>query len=338
MNWRSIGILSAPLSVSRSISPIFNASPASKVFKLLGIADQFQIKATNLVATATYMQNFNNAMSRGLQDKTPIEFSASPGIWARLGIPSQRVYNPAIALVETQVEFSIDSTERVSELVGLRRLNSNDISPVGRSNRAAFSCIEKYIDVGETQIPYRGRPLFLIELGIDQAPPSEFARFNRAELVGLLIGNADYGSMHTDIVDSIFTKCAELNKKTSEEYLLASKQGLVVIGRSRRIGSTASGSGIFARSCACFELASVCLTILSYYPELREVAPEATDQSLVTVSYLVRNSRAIFNASYSSRELWNRLVEDMSIDALLELVLASNSDARDAINQRRSPD
>lgn len=279
------------------------------------------------------MQYVNKAVSRGLQDKTPIQFRPSAGFQASLGIPKQRLYDPAIALVESQIEFSIDSKMPISELVDLRRLNSNDGSPVGRINKGAFSCIAQYLKSGTMRHSYRGRPLILIEIEDDYGTPSEFARFNRAELVGLLIGNADYDSMHLDIIDDIFSKCAELNKKTSEEYLLASKQGLIVVSRSRHQGTTRGGTGLFARSCACFELASVCLTILSYYPQLRKISPQATDNSLVTVNYLVRNSLAIFNASYSSRELWNRLVSDMSIDALLELVLASNSDARSAVGR-----
>lgn len=333
VEWCNAGVLAASFErvAGEPTIPIYSPETAGRIFKLLGIAPQFQFEATSLRPTATYYQRVNSLVSRQLQDKTPIDVTVPAGGRARLQYPAHRVYGGAIGIVSAHVDIQDLEGFPVASLIELRPLNSDHKSVVGNLTKASFSCLQEYVGRKGVGIRYRGRPLYLLELDDSHDTPSDFVRFNRVELAGLLIGNAAYESMHTDIVTSIFDASAELNKKTSDEYLLASKQGLIVIGRSPRNGRRGS-AGLYARSTACFELATVCLTTLTFYPELRSIDAESADRALVVTNYLVHNSRAIFNASVSSRILWDRLVQDMSIDALFDLVVASNPHAKKALN------
>lgn len=263
MSWRNVGLLSSPLSKTQSVVPFFNEDRSRKIFKLLGIAHQFEIDAIGLSPTSSYFQHFNSELSRDLQDKSAVEFTTPSGADARLNIPSHRVYSSAIGLVESNLEILIPGAFPVPEILKLRALNTNSHSPVGVATKAAFGCLEEYAGGGSNAVRYRGRPLHLLEIDEDQGTPSEFVRFNRVELTGLLIGNTDYPSMHEDIVNGIFDKCAELNKKTSEEYSLASKQGIVVVGRPESQDRRHASRGLFARSCACFNWQQ---SALRYYP------------------------------------------------------------------------
>ena len=330
ISWRSVGLLAE--SESRPPNPsLFNEEPSGRIFRLLGIARQFQFDSHSLRPTASYFQQLNRRVKREIQDKKPLQLKLFDGVDASCSFPAHRVYSPAIGLVDTEITFAVSKSFDLYELFGARSLNTDKNSSVGIVTEEAFKCMSEYMGFVADAARFRGKPLFLIELDKEIGLPVEYIRFNRSELAGLLIGNRDYESMHSDITDNLFAASAELNKKTAETYMLASKQGIVVLGREGDVSRPAAG--LYVRSCACFELATVCLTVLSEYPDLRQFDPESADRALLMVSYLVNHSQAIFNASYSTHELWKRLVADMSIRELMNLVMVSNRDAKDVLSR-----
>ncbi len=331
ISWRNVARLPQHQE-QQGTSHAFNKSQHSKTFKLLGIAEQFQLQAANLTPNSTYFQRINRKVNRSPQDKSYFEVSgdlSSAVTDTRLDIPTSRVYDPGIAVVGNRLTLATSAEGfPVDSLISMRALNK--MGTAAKVTKETYHLIQQFLS-SQTKPEYRARPLHLLELEPTADVPASFVRFNREELVGLLIGNADYGSMHPDIPDHIFDACAELNKKSVHEYLLASKQGLLVIRRNKTDPKSGS-NGLYERACACFELASVIHMLLSDYPQLRQIQPLATDAALRKAQYLVKNSGAIFNASFSTRELWRILVNEMALDALFDLVASSNHDAATALS------
>lgn len=159
----------------------------------------------------------------------------------------------------------------------------------------------------------------------DTAPSQDIPRYradNERQMVGLLIGNEKYREMHDEIVAKVVQKCEDLNLKTTSEWLLVNKQGVVYI-------SPAPSHYMHKRRFAqAMDLAEIGLVFREFldntYPERRRGQEGFLDYIYRIILAWITQPEAIFNISYSNRLLWQLLTSELSLAEKLRLTQAQN--------------
>ena len=159
----------------------------------------------------------------------------------------------------------------------------------------------------------------------DVAPSQDIARYradNERQMVGLLIGNEKYREMSPEIVSRVVQKCKDLNLKTTSDWLIVNKQGVVY-------ASPAPTDYMERRKFAqAMDLAEIGLIFSEFldnvYPERRRGQEGFLDYIYRVILAWIDRPQALFSRSYSNRALWQLLTSELSLAEKLGLIQAQN--------------
>jgi len=159
------------------------------------------------------------------------------------------------------------------------------------------------------------------------APPQDIPAYwasNKRRMVGLLIGNKKYEEMRDEIIARVLQRCEDLNLKTTSEWLLVNKQGVVFISPSENHYDYMHRRR-FAQTMDLAEIGLVFREFLdSTYPERRRGQEGFLDYIYRIILAWIIQPEAIFNISYSNRLLWQLLASELSLSEKLTLTQAQN--------------
>ena len=154
----------------------------------------------------------------------------------------------------------------------------------------------------------------------------EFLQKNRSGIVGALIRNSDYETMDKSIVKDIYSKNAQLNKKSTQRLLLVDKQGILQIRPSEGSLNTVASQDL-QKVHDLAEMALVFAQLLDRAWSFRSGRPDLTDFSLTKVLDWVRTPQAHLSDSVTNLNLWGLLAREFHLEAKAESVADAFSTA-----------
>jgi hypothetical protein len=144
----------------------------------------------------------------------------------------------------------------------------------------------------------------------------DFLKNSRPGIVGALIRNSDYETMHRSIVRDIYKKNTELNKKTTQRLLLVDKQGMFQV---RSVGDAVYAKDL-RKAHDLAEIALVFAQILDRTTSFRSRRPDLTDFSLIKVLDWIQTPQAHLGESVTNLKLWELLSKEFHLEARAQAV------------------
>ena len=138
----------------------------------------------------------------------------------------------------------------------------------------------------------------------------DFLKNNKPGIVGALIRNSGYETMDESIVDEIYKKNLQLNKKTTKRLLLADKQGILQI---RSAGDLLYSNQDLRKVHDLAEMVLVFERLLDQMWSLRPLQPNLTDFSLIKVLDWIQTPQAHLSDSVTNLKLWDLLSQEFHL-------------------------
>jgi hypothetical protein len=235
---------------------------------------------------------------------------------------STLVFEPRIVSIKFQLVNSVDlSFEELAKRPEL--LNFRDNSDLDRLLIELLSALTGDDEgVSASAIHYDHVPVVTVEEVKTDHFPTWQERY-RQEIVRILIRNMSVGAVREELVQNLFVKSERFNYKTSDEYLLLDKQGLLMLAapaaskQNRRAREKTLSSALDLTS-----LALVYRSFLVDYLKLRLDHPLVADFLLSRLQSWCHNSSAVLHASVTNNHLWNRLADEFRLPELFDLINA----------------
>jgi hypothetical protein len=227
---------------------------------------------------------------------------------------TSRLYPLGFQTVRVAAEIPLSNSEDLKALFAdlhfLRKPHS--VKAASHVIRQAFALATGEHKVSAPEISYNTFFGMELSLPIDKAGMHSFASVDYSkELVGLLIGSSEIESLGSQLVDRVIKNNYRLNEKSSSEYILTNRGGLVYAVPS--VGYKSPHPGRFKRALELSELALYAASFL-------DLAGEAAHTHQRLVYFLLSRIRGwidapdvVFPASTTSQLHWGTLSNSLSL-------------------------
>jgi hypothetical protein len=343
VQWKAITSLNRTITKPADLSPLlFRAKASPGLFTDLSASLAYAYIPLWLDLQPTYFQVVTKELRASGIDVRGTKFPLIidlPGLGMARVTMTARLFSPNILVLtfrtraETKDNGPGGLNQVIDTLMRVRLLSS--VAPLGTIGRLTAGLIDS-----NSHRDYKSDANLrsYVSFEIPNAIPREDARTHvdahRRRLVALLIGNPTYADMSEDIIDRITERNAEFNKKTTDEYLLVSKQSVIYLTAE---GHTRGPHGHrLGRTLGLYELAIVSAHFLDNYLSIRRQAENFVDYTMTRVQAWIENPEALLSSSATSTYVWNLLREEFRLSRKLELIKSTNPQLFRRLNQREA--
>lgn len=303
----------------------FNASPGVGLYRQFGLPLKYAYIPLALQPTTAFydaQQKLAKAGGSVVAEKKSPYYVEVPAVGSGFLALKFRFFPPSILSITARLKSleSRLSSVPVDSLFSLR--NPRNIQDV-----------RKYLD-WSTQLVEGVEPGHIGSLisqvytgfhlsGVDTADIPQYWRANRAQIVGLLIGNKDYNFMNEEIPDRVDGCSAFLNLKSTNDKLVLNRQGAIFV--TPQGWQPDRHSDRLARA---MDLAEIALVFQSFfdniYPQARPGQENFLDYIFTRIKAWIEQPKAVLNVSYTNTLLWELLVSELGLREKLKLIENEN--------------
>lgn len=306
---------------------IFNSQPNVGFSNSLGIRPEnayFPFKLEPTTVFYNFLRNFFK--SKGIiitQKKKPFLFEiASQEVKVNFNI---KIYPPNILSIKVDTDsFSINN---VTDLFELQKLSNH--RNIELLVKAIISLVKSFNHKTDVDLShnYKYKPIIRVSEYTGFPNYKYSIRKNRRIIIGLLIRSINYKELDKDIVDSIFNKNLEINKKRSNSTLLVDKQGVLLITSDNNFSSLD-----YTQLSILYELGFVLSEFSSHKTQYNTYSQELYLFLLNNIFKLVYNHEAMLRASISNIHAWELISNEFKLKDVYRSILDS---FQDKINEKK---
>ena len=178
--------------------------------------------------------------------------------------------------------------------------------------RQAFTLATGSRAVQPEQVSYNTFFGMQISLPLDKSMiPGFTSNDYEKEIVGLLIGDSEIGSLSDRIVERITKQNERLNEKSSYEYILTNRGGLIYVVPS--LGYISPHPDRFKRALELSELALLAASFLDFASEERRTSERLVYFLLSRIRNWIEAPNVVFPTSTTNQLHWKVLADSLSL-------------------------
>jgi hypothetical protein len=169
---------------------------------------------------------------------------------------------------------------------------------------------------------YRQFPLMRVE-EISSSHFSTWQEHFKQTIARVLIRNDSVGEMRDELIDDLFRKAEHFNFKSSREYLLLDKQGVLMLSSVNEDNANMRlRDATFESAAYLLELGLVYQAFLVNYLRIRSEMPFLADFILSRIQAWFDAPGAVLRVSVTNRKIWSLICEEFNLTELHDLFVS----------------